>query len=85
MIINIGSIVIIIVYDADQDDHQEELINKLEEPCRGAAEAMLCHYAFPGEDDDEGGHHHHYIELMKIIIIHHNYNHHHPRLCHSIR
>ena len=28
--------------------NQEELINRLEEPCRGAAEAMLCHYAFPG-------------------------------------
>jgi len=26
---------------------KEELINTLEEPCRSAAEAMLCHYAFP--------------------------------------
>ena len=26
---------------------KEELVNKLAEPCRSAAEAMLCHYAFP--------------------------------------
>ena len=26
---------------------KEELVNTLEEPCRSAAEALLCHYAFP--------------------------------------
>eukprot|EP00090_Calanus_glacialis_P001913 TRINITY_DN11429_c0_g1_i1.p1 TRINITY_DN11429_c0_g1~~TRINITY_DN11429_c0_g1_i1.p1 ORF type:complete len:925 (-),score=149.21 TRINITY_DN11429_c0_g1_i1:197-2971(-) len=26
---------------------RDELINTLEQPCRSAAEAMLCHYAFP--------------------------------------
>lgn len=25
----------------------QELIETLQEPCRAAAEAMLCHYAFP--------------------------------------
>ena len=26
---------------------KQELVNTLQEPCRAAAEAMLCHYAFP--------------------------------------
>ena len=46
--------------DDDRDDNQEELINRLEEPCRGAAEAMLCHYAFPGDHHHHHHHHHHH-------------------------
>ena len=33
---------------------KEELINNLAEPCRSAAEAMLCHYAFPDCSIKEG-------------------------------
>ena len=34
---------------------KEELVNKLAEPCRSAAEAMLCHYAFPDCSIKAGG------------------------------
>ena len=62
MIIILMTIIKMIIID---DDHQEELINRLEEPCRGAAEAMLCHYAFPGDLFD---HHHYHL----TIILDHN-------------